>query len=469
MKLHGISVRLDAYLEKKLSGSTFTWREILKLTFPSILDSLSIMFIGMLITALISENGETSVAAVSLVGPISSLISCMFNGIGAGGTVVVAQCKGRGDPLLVKRASGMIIWLTVAVGAVTCLPFLVFPRPILTALYPDAEPIVMEKAVTYLSGCVWTILVFTVYNAIFSVLRGLGESQKCLVLSVIINGAYLIFSLLFLNMLHMDIQGSVLALLLARLVGVGAAIVSLFFYHPPIAISFRHLFSFDKSVLFSTLKVSVPLGLEQIFASCGGLVSQMYLIKLGTTAVATNAIANSLFGLLYAPASAMANVAVAVVGRCIGAGRQEEAYTYGKRCCQMALGLLIIASIVFYPALPLLLKTYHPTPEAASQTVQILMASIPCLLLFWPVSNIMPSVLRAASDTVFPSVLSLVVLWTVNIGMGYVLAIPMGMGLWGVWVATWSAWAIRTALFHLRYRSRLWLRKVTLKPAMAGN
>ena len=82
---------IQSFLSKTLDSSTFTWRQILNLTFPSMLDSMSIMFINVLITALISENGESSVAAVSLVGPIVNLITCMFSGIAAGGTVVVAQ------------------------------------------------------------------------------------------------------------------------------------------------------------------------------------------------------------------------------------------------------------------------------------------------------------------------------------------------------------------------------------------
>ena len=55
------------------------------------LDSLSVMLIGMRITALISSNGQSSMAAVALVGPVTNLVVCMFNGIGAGGTVIVAQ------------------------------------------------------------------------------------------------------------------------------------------------------------------------------------------------------------------------------------------------------------------------------------------------------------------------------------------------------------------------------------------
>lgn len=47
----------------------FTRRQLASMTLPFILDSLSIMLISMLITALISSAGESSVAAVNLVSP----------------------------------------------------------------------------------------------------------------------------------------------------------------------------------------------------------------------------------------------------------------------------------------------------------------------------------------------------------------------------------------------------------------
>ena len=93
----------------------------------------------------------------------------------------------------------------------------------------------------------------------------------------------------------------------------------------------------------------------------------------------------------------------------------------------------------------------------------LLYASIPCLLLFWPMSSTLPSTLRSASDAAYPTAVSLSVLWIVNIGLGYVLAIHAGLGLWGIWIATWSAWMVRSALFYSRFHSRKWLNKTSLK------
>ena len=106
MSRYRVPARVDSFLTRTLSGPVFTWKQIIDLMIPGVLDNLSIMFIVMLITALISSNGETSVAAVALVGPITSLISCMFNGIAAGGSVVVAQSVGKGDPKQIQRSIG---------------------------------------------------------------------------------------------------------------------------------------------------------------------------------------------------------------------------------------------------------------------------------------------------------------------------------------------------------------------------
>lgn len=463
MKQRAVSHSLDSFLTRTLSGTVFTWREILNLTFPNVLDCLSVMFINMLITALISSNGEASVAAVSLVTPITWMITCIFSGVSAGGTVVVAQCCGKKDPVLLRKAIGMTLWLTVAVGVAVCLPFLLFPKAVLMLLYPDAEAIVMEKACVYLAGSFWSLLVFTIYNSCFAILRGLGESKRCLALSIVINVAYLILSILFLNLLNLDIYGSVYALLLARVLGAATALALVFWWKAPVKMGVHQVFSFDSQLLRSTLQVSIPLGLEQACSSLGNVVAEMYMIPLGTTALATHAIANSLLGVWYSPAMAAANLSVTVVGRCIGAGKQNEAYLYGKRCNQIALILIVLTSVLFFPLLPLLLGQYHPTAEAYALAEKLLICSFPSLLLFWPMSNTLPSTLRAASDTLYPSVLSLVVLWTVTIGLGYLLAIPAGLGLWGVWAATWVSWAVRCFGFYFRFRGRKWLYKSTLK------
>jgi len=257
----------------------------------------------------------------------------------------------------------------------------------------------------------------------------------------------------------MDIIGSVLALLTARLIGVACAAGALFFWHPPVRVKLRQFLKFDRELISTTLRISLPFALERVCADAANLVFQMIMSGLGTAVIAIRAIAASMLGVLYCPAAAMAHVSVALVGRCVGAEMPEEAYRYGKRCRQISLFLLIAASFVFFPLMPGLLAQYNPSAEAEVLIPKLLLSSLPCLFLFWPASNTYPSVLRSCGDSLFPTVTSIGVLWLVNIGMGYLLAMPIQMGIWGVWIAVWLGWIAQGITLTLRFRSRKWISK----------
>lgn len=448
-------------LDSRLSSPVFTAQQIYRMTVPLILDSLSVMFINMLITALISSAGESSIAAVNLVSPLLNLIMCVLGGISAGGTVAVTQCFGGGDIARTQRAAGHILWLTFLTGLLLGLVLMLFPRPILMFLYRQAEPAIMDKAVSYMVQGTLSMIIFTVYSGVFSILRGLGESQKCLCLTIIINVSYLLFSVLFLNVWQMDILGSALAQICARTVGAASALAFLFLPRDiPIRLGLRDIFSFQKPILSVILEVSIPFGLEQLFLSGGNIVLTAMTVPLGTAAVVVNSVAGSLLGVTTAAANAGGSLGITVSGRCIGAGEREHAFRYGYKMCLLALALLSASALLVYPLFPLMLTgLYHASPDVQAQTMGLLRYILLPVLLFWPLSNVLPCILRAGHDTVFPSVLSLASMWGVRIVCGYILAYRLGMGLKGLWTAMWAEWAVRSAILALHYFRKKWLAK----------
>ena len=448
-------------VDRLLSSPVFTARQIYQMALPLVLDGLSIMFINMLITALISSAGEASVAAVNLVTPIFTLAVCLLNGICAGGTVAVTQNYGSGGAAGTERAAGQILWLTFLCGGVIGLVLVLFPRPILTLLYSGAEPEVLAKAAAYMARGSVSLIAYAVYSGIFCILRGLGESRKCLYLTIIINAAYLFFSILFLNILQMDILGSALALILARTVGAMAAAAFLLLPgNLPIRMTPRAVFSFDRPILASILDVSIPFGLEQIFLYGGNIVITVIAVPLGTSAIAVNSIAASLLGVVTAAALAAGNLSVTVVGRCVGAREKECAYRYGLVMVLFAGILLLASAAVFYPFFPLMLdRLYSTTASVRAGVLRLLRRILLPTLLFWPASNVIPSILRSGHDTVFPSALSLASMWGVRVAWGYVLAFPLALGLDGLWIAMWSEWAVRTVVLTVRFGRRKWLER----------
>lgn len=458
-----MKAKIQSFLSTQLSSDMFTYQEILKMLFPLILDMFFINIINMLTTSMISSSSQTSVAAVSMIGPVATLVLCLLNAIAAGGTVVVAQYKGRGDSTKVNEASGHTLLITIGISLAICSLLILFARPLVNALYGNAEAIVVTKSVQYLKDVSISLIVFSVYSAVFAIFRGLGETKICLHLTIYINVAYFLLSFLFINIMKLDIRGTGLAFILARTLGAAVAIYYLFFRKTNmLKLAMRDIFRFHPDIFKSMLKISIPFGSEQLFFYGGTILVQKYMVELGTAAVAANAIATSLFGLTYAAPYAAGNLATTVIGQCVGAGKRDLARWYGRKLIWVGTILTLLSLIVFIPLMNPLLMTFHPETDTIPIIIRLMWIAIIPMPFFWPMSNIMPYTLRSAGDAMYSSVVSLITMWLIRVLAGYVAAIPLGYGIEGVWVCMSLEWFVRFFLFYLRFQGESWLCKKTI-------
>ena len=449
---------LDRMLNRQLGSSLFSYRKIFSMLLPLILDSFFVMAIQMLTTAMISSSSQESVSAVSLIGPLNMMIYAVYNAISAGGTVIVAQYKGSGEKERMKHAAGQLLMVTPISAVVAAAILITFSHPIIQFLFHGVGTEVAMKAEQYLIGVSISSVFLGVYMSGFSVFRGLGETKICLRLTVLINLLHFLCSFLFINIWKLDIMGSVLALNVARFVGGGAAVWKLLSPRSVLRVEKRHMLRPDRKILRAIFSIGIPFGMEQLFMNGGSMLVQIYVARLGTTGVAANAIANSIFGMIQSAPGAVATLAVTVIGQCYGAGDRELSKRYGKSMITLSAGLSLVTLALALPCMPLILKLYQAPPETVHAIYAALAIASVCMPFFWPVSAIMPNVLRATGDAKFSSYFSLVTMWIIRVGMGYVFAISLGMGVNGVWCSMVLEWAVRSLVFWLRYRSGVWLR-----------
>ena len=150
-RFFNLKSKVNNYLSKQYGSTMFSHQEIMNMLFPLILDMFFINVISMLTTAMISSSSQESVAAVSMINPIATLVLCLLNAIAAGGTVVVAQYKGRGIQSKINEAAGHTLLITVGIAVVVCTLMIVFASPTVYLLYANAEPLVFAKASRYLT------------------------------------------------------------------------------------------------------------------------------------------------------------------------------------------------------------------------------------------------------------------------------------------------------------------------------
>ena len=64
---------------------------------------------------------------------------------------------------------------------------------------------------------------------------------------------------------------------------------------------------------------------------------------------------------------------------------------------------------------------------------------------------------------------SMVTMWGIRVGLGYLASIPLGYGIQGSWVCMAFEWLMRSVLFLLRYHGKKWLTKKNVIEAEAGS
>lgn len=233
---------------------------------------------------------------------------------------MVAQYKGSGNDRMVSQATAgsvtSVSLLAVGIG----LLLMSFHTPILNLLFGTASADVLDNARVYMIGSSISYLGIAVVQAVCGALRGVGRTRASLMLSLIMNVLYVILNVVFINLLDMGVLGMTLAVNIARYVGMACALIYLFKFDSVLRVQLRDLFHVPLTMLRKIMFIGVPFAAEQMFFNGGKLLTQIFIVSLGTYAIATNAIAGSLAMVFQIPASALSLTIVTVVGQCIGRG-----------------------------------------------------------------------------------------------------------------------------------------------------
>ena len=448
-----IRQRLSAYL----GSQQFTWPALRSMFLTLTLDQFFIIFINMLSTALVSSVGEAAIAAVSMAGTVNGMVSLIFTSVSSGGAIIAARAKGRGDREEIRQTIGTVTGLSFLVAAVLGSLLFTLSPMLIQGLYPSVEPQLSAYASQYIRLIALSFLPFSIFNAIFNLFRCLGDTRSSLFLTIVINVTHLLLSLLFINGLKLGVLGSGLSYIAARTVGMVLALVWLLAVHRDYGVRPRHFVRFPRQVIREVAEMGAPMTLESLLMQGGMLLVNIYLARLATTEMAAHAVANSIFNLFAIPGNALLALTGTVCGQCYGAADYGLTRQYSRRLVSSGCVLLLFTSLVLWPLLPLLLRLYGATPAGEVLIRQALFIGVAALPFLWCGSYLPAMSLRVAGDGVFTSAVSVLALMLCRCVLGYVLTIPLGLGIRGVWFALITEWLLRALAFRLRMRGDRWL------------
>ncbi|WP_334074371.1 MULTISPECIES: MATE family efflux transporter [Paenibacillus] len=432
------------------------YRQIIALFIPILIDQVFIVGLNLVNTAMISSSGVAAVSAVNMVDSLNIFLINVFVAVATGGTVVVAQYKGSGNDPMVSRASAATVAAVSMIALTIGLLIMGFHNPVLNVLFGTASADVLDNARVYLIGSSLSYLGIAVVQAVCGALRGIGKTRASLALSLIMNLLYVLLNIVFITLLDMGVVGMTIAVNIARYVGAACALYYLFKLDATLHLRIRDLFHFPLSMLRKIMFIGVPFAAEQMFFNGGKLLTQVFIVSLGTYAIATNAISGSLAMVFQVPASAMSLAIVTVVGQCIGRGNIEDARKFIKSFLWLGSISLALVGLILMPFFRPLVGLFDPPPEIVDDIFLVLLVNTLAQVPLWAISFILPSALRAAGDSKFTSITSMLTMWLFRVILGYILGIVFNFGILGVWLAMNCEWGVRGAIFLWRFRGKKW-------------
>ena len=414
---------------------------------------IPLMTVGMADTVMVTTAGEAAVSGVSLVDNINTLIIQIFSALSTGGAVVVSQYLGRQEVEQAKTASKQLLYTMCAVSVLLMTAALLFRQHILSLIFGRVEADVMSSALVYFLLTAATYPFMGIYNAGAALFRAMGNSKISMFCSLIINLINIAVNAIFIFGFQFGAAGAGIGTLVSRIAA--AVIIMALLNHPDHLVRVDGLlrFQLNGGMIKRILFIGIPNGLENGMFQAGKLMVLNLITTFGTSAVAANAIANSVAGVVNVPGMALGLAIITVVGRCMGAGATDQAVAYTKRLVGACYLFMLVMSTGMFFLADFLVSLFNLSPEAVGMAAQVLRICAVGNVIFWPMSFTLPNSLRAAGDAVFTMMVSLCSMFACRVALSYVLACSWGLnlGLAGVWLAMVADWIVRAFLFLLRY------------------
>jgi len=130
--------------------------------------------------------------------------------------------------------------------------------------------------------------------------------------------------------------------------------------------------------------------------------------------------------------------------------------------------------VVTFSASAVLVLLGRPILEMLTDNPAIIEIGFWVLVVDWflevgRVSNIFAcGTLRATGDAVYPVIIGIIFQWSVAVGLSYLIGIPLGFGLIGMWIGFALDENIRGIILIQRWKSLKWKTKGFVK-AMQGD
>ena len=431
-------------------------KAIFLLAIPMILEMMMESIFAIVDIAYVSKVSVNAVATIGLTESVITLIYALAIGLSMAATAIVARRVGEKNIEAAKKSAAQAIILGTAIAITLGVIGYYYNQDILRLM--GAEPQVILEGAGYtkwlLTGNITIMLLFLI-NAIF---RGAGDASMAMWTLVLSNGLNILLDPIFIFGWGPIPQYGVTGAAMATNIGRGSAVlfqlVILFFGWGKIKLAITDL-GVNLKLMFNLVKVSLG-GIAQFLI---GTTSWVFLMRImsefGSEVLAGYTIAIRVMMFTLMPSWGMSNAAATLVGQNLGAKKAERAersvWITGKYNA-FFMGLVSLVYLFFSETILRWFNTNSVVVENGSLCLKIMAAGY----VFYAYGMVMTQAFNGAGDTQTPTRINLLAFWLFQLPLAYVLALWLGFGPVGVFIAITLAEVLLVILAFYWFKKGTW-------------
>lgn len=281
--------------------------------------------------------GVKALAGVGSTGSLSFLVLGFCVGVCNGFAIPVAQKFGEHDYVGLRKFVANAIMLAIAVSIVMTTLICLLCRNVLVWMNTPED--IMEYAYGYIFVIFLGIPVVFLYNALFSIIRSLGDSRTPVLYLVFCSVLNVALDMTFIVLFKMGAEGAAWATVISQ--GVSSLLCINYIRHSPILVLTREDWHFEGECAKRLLGMGIPTGLQFSITAIGSIVLQTSVNTLGSVYVASAAAGLKINQFFGCPFDALGSTMVTYGGQNVGAGKLER-IGKGLRSC-LLIGLVYSA------------------------------------------------------------------------------------------------------------------------------
>ena len=461
-----------------LDKSIPSWKLILLLAWPTIIEQILHTAVNYVDTAMVGSIGTYATAAIGVCTSTIMLLMGVMNIAGIGFSVTVARRIGEGDHEAARTTMRQAMLSVVFIGlSLTALVELILAPNLPRWMGADAE--VLPYSVMYFRIIGLGYVFNTAMMVSGAILRCMGDTKTPLKFNILTNlinvcgNFLLIYPTRQLTVLGVTftmpgagwgVAGAAAATVTATAFSACCLASTLFLRKGPLQISLKDDYRPRKDILLQAFRLGVPSFFERATISLGQIVSTAMITGLGTSAIAAHQLANTGESLCYMPIFGFSIAATTLVAQNLGAGDKERARQQGSWCIGMAVCVMCCTSGLMFALAPQIIDIFSNDPQVialGSQVLRIEALAEP----FFAIASVVSGILRGAGDTKWPFYISLAGMWLLRVPVAFVLINGFGWSLHAVWVGMALDLILRGLISLWRFRKGGWMHVWELREA----